>query len=115
MPENRWKQRAIDPQPLCAYIIHMIDGEKLVARAFASPIFDARAPKKPTNVSINADLLHQAKELKINLSRTLEERLIDLVGAERRRRWLAENESAIADYNDRMDRDGVFSNGLRRF
>ena len=52
---------------------------------------------------------------KINLSRALEERLIDVVGVETRRRWLAENESAIADYNDRIDREGVFSDGLRRF
>jgi antitoxin CcdA len=80
-----------------------------------STVFDATAPRKATNVSINADLLHQAKELKINLSRALEERLIDLVGAARRRLWLVENESAIADYNDRIDREGVFSDGLRRF
>ena len=86
-----------------------------MTNSLRSIVFDASAPKKPTNVSINADLLHEAKALKINLSRALEERLIDLVGVERRRRWLAENESAIADYNDRIDRAGVFSDGLRRF
>jgi post-segregation antitoxin (ccd killing protein) len=40
---------------------------------------------------------------------------VDLVGVARRRLWLVENESAIADYNDRIDREGVFSDGLRRF
>ncbi len=38
--------------------------------------FDTHAPKKPTNVSINSDLLLKAKALKINLSATLESALI---------------------------------------
>jgi hypothetical protein len=42
----------------------------------ASRIFDAIAPRRPTNVSINADPLRQGKELKINLARALEDRLI---------------------------------------
>ena len=30
-------------------------------------VFNPQAPKKPTNVSVNSDLLAQAKALKINL------------------------------------------------
>jgi post-segregation antitoxin (ccd killing protein) len=44
-------------------------------------------------------------------SAALEERLINW----KERGWLAENEAAIAYYNDRIDREGVFSNGTRRF
>ena len=33
----------------------------------------------------------------------------------KRRRWLAENKDAIEHYNNRIDRAGVFSDGLRRF
>jgi len=38
-------------------------------------IFDERAKKKPTNLSINSDLLSKAKGLNINLSATLEHAL----------------------------------------
>lgn len=83
--------------------------------ASAARVFDASAPKKPTNVSVNADLLRQARELDINLSQALEERLIERILIERQRRWLDENKVAIEDYNRRVEREGVFSDGLRRF
>lgn len=38
--------------------------------------FDYAAPKKTTNLSINSDLLKQAKALHINLSQILEQRLV---------------------------------------
>ena len=37
--------------------------------------YNTQAPKKPTNVSINSDLLQKAKSLNINLSATLEHAL----------------------------------------
>lgn len=77
--------------------------------------YNPDASKKPTNVSINSDLLIQAKALKINLSSTLEERLAELVREARRQQWLKENRSAIDDYNRRVEQKGVFSDGLRRF
>jgi antitoxin CcdA len=51
-----------------------------------APVFDLKAPKKAVNLSINADMLRQARELKINLSKTLEETLEQLVREERTRR-----------------------------
>jgi post-segregation antitoxin (ccd killing protein) len=33
----------------------------------------------------------------------------------RRQRWLAENQQAIAAYDDQVERTGVFSDGLRTF
>lgn len=41
-----------------------------------NPTFDAQATKKPTNLRINSDLLAKAKDLKINLSSTLEAALV---------------------------------------
>ena len=38
-------------------------------------VFDINAPKKPTNLSINIELLTEARQLKINLSATLEQAL----------------------------------------
>ncbi|MHB8767033.1 MAG: type II toxin-antitoxin system CcdA family antitoxin, partial [Deferrisomatales bacterium] len=37
------------------------------------PTFDRTAPKKAANLTVNRDLLRQAKELGINLSQALEE------------------------------------------
>ncbi len=78
-------------------------------------IFDPNAPKKSTNLSINSDLLRQAKERHINISQTLELRLAELLREEKSRRWKEENREAIEDYNRRIDAHGTFSDGLRRF
>lgn len=78
-------------------------------------VFDASAPKKPANLSINSDLLQQAKELNINLSQTLELRLAEILRDEKRRNWLEENREAMEEYNQRIKTHGVFSDGLRQF
>lgn len=78
-------------------------------------IYNPNAPKKSANLSINSDLLQQAKELKINLSKSLEEALAEKIIEQKERMWLRENKSAIDDYNQRVQKLGVFSNGLRRF
>jgi antitoxin CcdA len=77
--------------------------------------FDVLAPKKATNLSINADLLRQAKELNINLSQTLELHLAQILREARRKQWLTDNQAAIDAYNQRIEVSGVFSEGLRRF
>ena len=78
-------------------------------------LYDRAASKKATNLTINHDLLRQARELKINLSQTLEERLVEIIAQRRREQWLAENRPALEDYNRRIEERGVFSQGLRRF
>jgi len=77
--------------------------------------YDINAPKKSTNLSINSDLLRKAKDHHINLSKALEQRLIELLLEERRREWREENRDAIEVYNRRIEAEGVFSDGLRRF
>ena len=78
-------------------------------------LFSPAAPKKSTNLSINSDLLRQAKELHINLSQALESRLAELIREEKCRSWQEENREAIEDYNSRIQACGAFSDGLRRF
>ena len=80
-----------------------------------SDLFDSNAPKKATNVSINSDLLQQAKILKINLSATLENELAQRVQQKKREQWLKENRLAMDDYNTFVEKNGVFSDGLRQF
>ena len=80
---------------------------------------NARQPasmlKRPTNLSINADLLDKARKLGINLSQTLEERLAEVVREAEGRDWLKKNQHAIDAYNERVARKGVWSDGIRGF
>ncbi|MGZ8219806.1 type II toxin-antitoxin system CcdA family antitoxin [Methylomagnum sp.] len=77
--------------------------------------YDSTAAKRPANLSINSDLLRQAKELDINLSQTLEQVLADRVREKRAECWRRDNRKAIADYNADVERNGVFGDGLRSF
>ena len=65
--------------------------------------------KRAANLSVNAELLDEAKALDINLSATLEKALEAEVRARMREQWLEENREAIAAYNARVREHGVFS------
>ena len=78
-------------------------------------LYDQSAPKKPTNLSINSDLLKKARELEINLSAALEEALTSQLKARQAQQWLEQNKEAIAAYNQSVDEQGVFGDGLRSF
>ncbi len=73
------------------------------------------APKKATNLSVNSDLLAQAKELKINLSQSFETYLAELVAKRHSESWRKENRQAIEHYNENISNRGTFSKSLRRF
>ncbi|MGZ4955575.1 MAG: type II toxin-antitoxin system CcdA family antitoxin [Methylobacter sp.] len=77
--------------------------------------YNTHAPKKPTNLSINSDLLQKAKDHQINLSKALEQCLVEMLLEEKRREWREENREAIEAYNRRIEADGIFSDGLRKF
>lgn len=76
-------------------------------------IFNKKAPKKATNLSINSDLLEKAKNLKINLSATLEQALINEVKISTRQQWLDENKEAIEALNEHTEKHGLFSDSFR--
>jgi antitoxin CcdA len=77
--------------------------------------YDSGAPRKPANLTINADLLRRARALKINLSATLERALVEELRKQQRERWLEQNKAAIDAYNDDVASLGVFSDGARTF
>ncbi|MGM0611109.1 MAG: type II toxin-antitoxin system CcdA family antitoxin [Thermodesulfobacteriota bacterium] len=77
--------------------------------------YNTNAPKKATNLSINSDLLMKAKEHHINLSKVLENHLIEMLAEAKRHEWKKENRDAIEAYNHRIQTKGVFSEGLRKF
>jgi antitoxin CcdA len=78
-------------------------------------VYDPKAPKKAVNLSLNSDLLAKARDLGVNLSGEMETRLEEIVRKAEHDRWLEENREAIEDYNRRIDRRGLLSDGHRRF
>jgi antitoxin CcdA len=75
--------------------------------------YDQSAPKKPTNLSVNSDLLAKAKSLKLNLSATLEKALADEVRRAQRAQWLKKNQDAIAASNRLAEKKGLFADSYR--
>jgi len=78
-------------------------------------IYNHNAPKKPTNLSLNSDLLTKARDLKINLSATLESALEAKVRLSAREEWLKENKKAIKCLNELAENNGLFSDSYREF
>ena len=77
--------------------------------------YNIEAPKKATNLSINSDLLKKAKSYNINLSKSFETYLNALVRQKAEEAWKKENFQAIEAFNQRVEQQGVFSDGLRSF
>lgn len=78
-------------------------------------LYNLSASKKATNLTINSDLLTQAKEYKINLSATLESALAEVLKAKKEELWKEENSEAIACYNNLIEEHGLFSDESRTF
>lgn len=78
-------------------------------------LFDPTALKKSVNLSINSDLLRQAKEGHINLSQVQETQLAELLREKKRQQWQEENSEAIEAYNRRLEVNGTFSDDLSHF
>ncbi|MEJ0026122.1 MAG: type II toxin-antitoxin system CcdA family antitoxin [Rhizomicrobium sp.] len=72
-------------------------------------------PKKPVNVSVDAELLKVAKEMGINVSNATEDALRRLTEPERIRRFQEENKAFFESYNAYIERNGVFGEELLDF
>lgn len=69
-------------------------------------------PKRAVNLSVDADILRVAKEMKINLSETLETTLRKLTEDERVRRFYEEHKEFFDSYNAYIERNGVLGEEL---
>jgi len=78
-------------------------------------IFDKSATKKPTNLSVNSDLLSKARKQKINLSATLEHALESELRKTERENWLKDNKDTIDSLNKLAEQNGLFSDKYRNF
>lgn len=79
------------------------------------PLYDYDAPKKPTNLSLNSDLLKRSRALNINLSATLEQALKAKLAENLAEKWKSENKNAIQAYNEFVETHGCFSDEFREF
>jgi antitoxin CcdA len=70
--------------------------------------------KVSCNTSINAQLISDAKELKLSPSAILEEALSKAVKVAKYERWQQENKQAIAEHNRRVEEQGTFSEKIRQ-
>ena len=78
-------------------------------------VYKTDAPKRPVSLSANSDLVGSAKKAGINLSQTFEDALVVKLCASLEENWLKENGEAIAAFNDRIEKNGVFGARQRRF
>jgi len=75
----------------------------------------SKLAKRAVNLRIDGNLIDQAKAMHINLSQTLETSLVEVLREKQQVAWLADNRDAVTAYNQRIEKQGVFSDGLRQF
>lgn len=71
--------------------------------------------KRPTNVTVRADLVRRAKELGLNLSGLLEDAIERAIRDAERQKWLEDNKAAIRNANEHFEKHGLFSDDWREF
>lgn len=75
----------------------------------------ALSPRRATNVTLPETLLHNARELGINLSQACEHGVAQAVAEKRRRRWLEENRDAMEAWNGHVAQHGLPLAAYRQF
>jgi antitoxin CcdA len=65
------------------------------------------APKKATNLSLNASVLEAAKAMGMNISQTVDTLLADEVKRRYWEKWRDDNKDAFQAYNERIQREGL--------
>ena len=78
-------------------------------------VYDTMASRRPTNLTVNSDLMKRAKERRINVSALLEKALAEELRRREQAEWTEANADAIEHYNDVVRKVGLFSDGLRTF
>jgi antitoxin CcdA len=63
--------------------------------------------RRPVNVTVQASVLKEAKALGINISQITDSALIEAIRAEKKRRFLEENNHAINAHNAWIDQQGM--------
>jgi antitoxin CcdA len=72
-------------------------------------------PKRAINLTLNAKVLDSARELGMNISQTVDALLAEEVRKRYWANWNEENREAIANYNQRIEREGLVMGKYRTF
>lgn len=75
----------------------------------------SNAHKRPTNVSIRADVLIEARALGINVSQACERGVVAEISIKRREKWLEENIVIIEAHNAWVEKNGLPLAKFRQF
>ncbi|WP_372824081.1 type II toxin-antitoxin system CcdA family antitoxin [Polaromonas sp.] len=73
------------------------------------------APKKATNLSLNAKVLEAARALGMNVSQTVDTLLAEEVKRVYWEKWNERNKGAIDAYNERIREHGIWGAKYRTF
>jgi antitoxin CcdA len=74
-----------------------------------------KAPKKATNLTLNTEVLAEARKLGINISKACDAFLESLVMQEKERLWKLENAKFISEYNQITEEEGLPLDKWRTF
>jgi post-segregation antitoxin (ccd killing protein) len=75
--------------------------------------YNVHAANKSVKLCINSDLVKIAKNLHLNLSKEFECHLIKFIRNRLERKWVKENKQAISEYNQSIQKRGLFSEESR--
>ncbi|TPM24375.1 type II toxin-antitoxin system CcdA family antitoxin [Mesorhizobium sp. B2-3-5] len=73
------------------------------------------AIRQPANLSIDSNLMREAKGLDVNVSRAAEAGIAEAVAAEKTRLWKLENRATIDAWNDYVEKNGIPLEEYRQF
>jgi antitoxin CcdA len=77
------------------------------------PFHDTTAPRRPTNLSLNADLVAKARAAKLNLSAIAEAAIGQALAQAAAERFHAEIARSVAEYHRYLDTYGSFADAVR--
>ena len=77
--------------------------------------YDENAPRRATNITLNVELVEQARELGINLSRACERGIAEAVARKRAELWKEENREALEYAKEFVAKHGIPLARFRKF
>lgn len=72
-------------------------------------------PRRPTNVTLSAELLEEARSLDLNISQACEQGLKSAIAGIRARQWLEENRSSLEASRQYVEENGLPLADYRNF
>jgi antitoxin CcdA len=75
----------------------------------------SNAIRQPANLSIDSNLMREAKGLDVNVSRAAEAGIAEAVAAEKTRLWKLENRATMDAWNDYVEKHGIPLEDSRQF